>query len=115
MFYSKTNSYSPLPHGDQNSNIVEFDPESKHAEAHTEATRSPGALRQALTRNLLTTILAFYSLGLSAVLFATFANFAEKENNCNIGPNPAWKDFARTYGFLYAFVARTISMLAYEI
>lgn len=112
MFTSKTNSYTPLPDGEQKSEIVDFDPESKHVEAHTEATISLGALRQALTRSPLTTILAIYSLGLSVGLFATFINFAEKENHCNIGPNPAWKDFARTYGVLYVFVAGTMPTLS---
>jgi hypothetical protein len=97
MFSSKANTYALLPNGEQKSEIVDFDPGSEHAGEHTEATVSLGALRQVVMRNLLTTILAFYSVGLSFGLFVTFTNFVKKENNCSIGPDPAWKEFARMY------------------
>lgn len=97
MFSSKANTYAPLPNGEQKSEIVDFNHESVDAGAHTEATASLIALRQAAVRNLLTTILAFYSVAISVVLFATLVNFVEKENHCNIGPYPAWKEFARMY------------------
>lgn len=97
MFSSRTQTYALLSNGEQKSENVDFDPESERASTHTESTASPIALRQAVVRNLLTTILAFYSVGISVVLFATFINFVEKEDRCNIGPYPAWKEFARMY------------------
>lgn len=99
MFSSRTQTYALLPNVEQKSEIVDFDPESEHAGAHTEATVSLIALRQAVVRNLLTTILAFHSVGISVILFATFVNLVKKENNCNTGPFPAWKEFARMYTF----------------
>jgi hypothetical protein len=99
MFSSRADTYALLPDGEQKSEIVDFDAGSEHAGAHTEATVSLRALRQAVMKNLLTTILTFYSVGLSVGLFVTFINFVVKENNCNIGPDPAWKEFARMYAF----------------
>jgi hypothetical protein len=97
MFFSRTQTYALLSNGEQKSENVDFDRESERATRHTESTALPIALRQAVVRDLLTTILAFYSIGISVVLFATFVNFVEKENRCNIGPYPAWKEFARMY------------------
>ncbi|KUL86572.1 hypothetical protein ZTR_04224 [Talaromyces verruculosus] len=94
MFSSRTQTYALLSNGEQKSENVDFDAESERASTETESTASPISLRQAVVRNLLTTILAFYSVGISVVLFATFVNFVEKENRCNIGPYPAWKEFA---------------------